>query len=205
MFYGYNTFLLKIVELLIYSLYLGISPSRTRIQALGEKLGNINQKVEEEKTSKRQNLITKINNLQEKVSQKATANDIQFKILKEQIDRLNDEVEEERRIREEFETEMEANIYPVPNSNRYMNLEEISSMVVEKEQEARKETEQNINAIVDEKVFSLTLSLAKEKKAREEDEDQYFNDLIEELHNLKEEIEYEKNTTEENSGKTYFK
>ena len=159
-------------------------------------------RAEDEKNTKRQGLVNKINNLHEKVSQKATANDIQFKILKEQIDRLNEDVEEERRIREEFEAEMEANIYPVPNSNKYMNLEQISTMVVEREQEARRETEQNIQSLVDEKVFALTLSLAKEKKAREEDEDQYFQDLIEDLHNLKEEIEFEKNTSEENSGKS---
>jgi hypothetical protein len=49
-------------------------------------------------------------------------------------------------------------------------------------------------------VFALTLALAKEKKSREEDEEQYFNDVLEELHQLKEEVEYEKSITEENSG-----
>lgn len=179
---------------------IGVSPSRTRIQALGEKFRNINKRAEEDKNSKKKSLLQKINNLQEKVTQKGVANDIQFKILKEQIDRLYDEIEEEKRIREEFEGELESNIYPVPNSSKYMNLEQISTMVLSQEQEARKESDTHIQSIVDEKIFALTLSLAKEKKAREEDEDQYFNDLIEELQTLKEEIEFEKSTTEENSG-----
>ncbi len=71
---------------------------------------------------------------------------------------------------------------------------------MKKEQDARKESDHNIQEIVDEKIFALTLSLAKEKKAREDDEDQYFNGLIEELQALREEIEIEKSTAEENSG-----
>ncbi len=71
---------------------------------------------------------------------------------------------------------------------------------MKKEQDARKESDHNIQEIVDEKIFALTLSLAKEKKAREDDEDQYFNGLIEELQALREEIEFEKSTAEENSG-----
>lgn len=113
--------------------------------------------------------------------QKAAAQDIQFKILKEQIDHLNDDLEEERRIREDFEQEMDAKILPLPNSKKYISLEQISGVLAEKELAARKEMEANINSIIDEKIFSLTLSLAKEKKAREEDEDQYFSEVYDEL------------------------
>lgn len=112
---------------------------------LSEKITNINQRAEEEKLNKREAFFKKITAFHEKVKQKVAAQDIQFKILKEQIDRLNEDLEEERRIREDFEQEMEANIYPVPNSHKHLSLEQISQLVVEREQSARKEIESNIS------------------------------------------------------------
>jgi len=117
---------------------LAISPNQSRLKILSDKLRNINERVEEEKMTKR-NVVyvrdgngnsskidvscpdySKLKNLQEKVAQKAAAQDIQFKILKEQIDRLVEDLEEERRIREEFEQEIDSNIYPVlPIANIY--------------------------------------------------------------------------------------
>ena len=80
---------------------------------LSDKLKNLNERTEEEKINKRMAYFQKIKALQEKVGQKSAAQDIQFKILKEQIDRLNEEIDEERRIREDFEQELDSNIYPV--------------------------------------------------------------------------------------------
>jgi hypothetical protein len=82
-----------------------------------------------------------------------------------------------------------------------MSLEGIVSMIVEKEQSNRKKMQSNINSIIDEKVFGLSLALAKEKKAREEDENAFYTEVQEELNNLQEEIEIEKSITEENSGR----
>jgi hypothetical protein len=81
-----------------------------------------------------------------------------------------------------------------------MSLEDIVGVVVDREKAARKEMQSRITSIIDEKVFSLSLALAKEKKAREEDENQFYNEVQDELHNLREEIEIEKSITEENSG-----
>lgn len=170
---------------------------------LSEKLVNINQRAEEGKTIKNihNNIQQQLHNFHEKVLQKSAAQDIQFKILKEQIDRLADDLEEERRIREEFEVEISENVYPVPGSSKYMTLEQISSMIIDKQNSAKREIEQSIKSTIEEKVFSLTLALAKEKKAREEDEEEYFNEVIEDLNILRDEVEQEKLTTEENSEK----
>jgi len=86
------------------------------------------------------------------------------------------------------------------NNSKYMSLEDIVGVVVDREKAARKEMQSRITSIIDEKVFSLSLALAKEKKAREEDENQFYNEVQDELHNLREEIEIEKSITEENSG-----
>jgi predicted nucleic acid-binding Zn-ribbon protein len=80
---------------------------------LSGKLKNLNERTEEEKLNNRMAYFQKIKSLQEKVGQKSAAQDIQFKILKEHIDRLNEDIEEERRIREDFEQELDSNIYPV--------------------------------------------------------------------------------------------
>ena len=74
-------------------------------------------------------------------------------------------------------------------------------MIVEKEQANRKQMLANINSVIDEKVFGLSLALAKEKKAREEDENAFYGEVQEELHGLQEEIEIEKSITEENTGR----
>ena len=130
---------------------------------LSEKLRNLNQQNKEAQEDKKHQTMAKIHNLQEKVGQKATANDIQFKILHEQIDRLLDELDDERRVREDFEVDMETNIYPDPDSGKYLSLSQISDMVATREEEARKEMDNNLTSLVDEKIFNLTLALAKEK------------------------------------------
>ena len=59
------------------------------------------------------------------------------------------------------------------------------------EKQARKETEQKISKMIDEKIFSLRLDLAKEKKVREETEDKYAKELSDQIAKLQDDLEME--------------
>ena len=67
----------------------------------------INSNIEEDKTQKQDSFKLKISAFHEKINQNYAAQDIQFKILKERTDKLNEDVQEERRIRQELDQEME--------------------------------------------------------------------------------------------------
>ena len=144
---------------------------------------------------------TSVDAFSEKVRQSCAAKQIQFNILHEQADVLIDELDEEKRIREEFELEMANNFYPIPNTDEPLTLEQIGYLAVEREQNARKDIQNKIANVVDEKVFGLSLALAKEKKLREEEEDQCFNEFHEELQKICDEIEYEKQIADSNTDK----
>jgi hypothetical protein len=107
---------------------LAISPARTRLENISKKLGTIDKDKLEQSAMKKQELI---NNLQDKINHKAAANDIQLKILHEKIDKLYEDLDEERRIREDFENDMESNIYPIENG-QYLSLEQIGQLVIER-------------------------------------------------------------------------
>lgn len=74
---------------------------------LSEKIVHLNHNLEEDKEQKLDSLKQRINNFHEKITQNLGAQDIQLKILKERTEKLYEDVEEERRIRQELDQEME--------------------------------------------------------------------------------------------------
>ena len=98
------------------------------MENISKKLGTIDKDKLEQSAVRKQELI---NNLQDKINHKAAANDIQLKILREKVEKLYEDLDEERRIREDFESDMESNIYPIENG-QYLSLEQIGQLVVEK-------------------------------------------------------------------------
>ena len=86
---------------------IAVSPSRARLQILSEKLVNINHNLEEDKVQKQDTIKQRINAFHDKINQNLAAQDIQFKILKERTEKLYQDIQEERQIRQDLDHEIE--------------------------------------------------------------------------------------------------
>ena len=74
---------------------------------LSEKLVNIDNNIEEDKVQKQDGIRKRVAQFHDKIDQNAAAQQIQLKILKERTEKLFEDVEDERRVRQEMDNEME--------------------------------------------------------------------------------------------------
>lgn len=131
---------------------------------LSEKLSSLNKKLKKESARKEDLNKAAVGAFCEKVKQSCAAQQIQFNILNERADRLVEEIDEERLIREDFEREIEREFYQLPETDEPYSPEQIGEAIIQREQSAIKDAQENISNLIDEKVFSISLALAKERK-----------------------------------------
>lgn len=74
---------------------------------LSDKLVNIDNNIEEDKVLKQDGVRKRVAQFHDKIDQNAAAQQIQLKILKERTEKLYEDVEEERRVRQGMDNEME--------------------------------------------------------------------------------------------------
>ena len=119
---------------------------------------------DDERLSRREQYEAKIKNLEEKITRAQIAEDTKFKIMKEQISKLNEGISSEQLVRESID-ERKAKELKLCENNISIELN------VEKQN--RRETDAKIQKMLDERLYSLKLDLAKEKKMTDEAEERY--------------------------------
>lgn len=77
-----------------------LSPSRAKISQLSEKLSNLQMQSEEDKSMKKETFEIKLKALDEKVVKGAQQDEAKFKLLREQLVKLQDSVSNEKVVRE---------------------------------------------------------------------------------------------------------
>ena len=119
---------------------------------------------DDERSSRREQYEAKLKNLEEKISRAQIAEDTKFKIMKEQISKLNEGGSSEQLVRESIDER---------KSKELKLCENNISIELNIEKQNRRETEAKIQKMLDERLYSLKLDLAKEKKMTDEAEERY--------------------------------
>ena len=119
---------------------------------------------DDERLSRREQYEAKIKNLEEKITRAQIAEDTKFKIMKEQISKLNEGISSEQLVRESID-ERKAKELKLCENNISIELN------VEKQN--RRETDAKIQKMLDERLYSLKLDLAKDTKMTDEAVERY--------------------------------
>lgn len=131
------------------------SPSKLRIKQLSERLLSLQSGLEVERNTRVEGFQSKLKNLDSKVDSTTVTFDSKFKLLKEQLAKLNESLSQERTQRETLDERKSKELKLVENNlNIDLNLLK----------QGRKDYEAKVNKLLDEKLFNLRLELAKEKK-----------------------------------------
>merc|ERR1711865_375767 len=140
----------------------GESPSKLRIRQLSEKLTGLASGLEAEKLARKENILSKLRTLDERVQNNQISERNKFNVIRNQIVKLQEGMNNERMAREMLE-ERKAKEFKLIENSILLDLN------VEKQH--RKDAEQLLIKNIDEKCFGLRLALAKEKKKREDSEE----------------------------------
>lgn len=169
-----------------------MSPSRQRINQLGQRLNSLSAGLEADKSVKNESLDIKTKHLEDKVGKNQSVNDERFRLLKDQVAKLQEGIATEIIAREILDERKTKEIKLVENN---INLE----LNVEKQN--KREVEQRIAKKVDEKIYSLRLDIAKEQKSKDDTIDKQIRLINEELGSIQGDLEAEKRAREETSEK----
>jgi len=139
--------------------------------------------LEGERQLKRDAFDYKLQALDEKLQRNALSEETKFKLLKDQITKLQEGLATERIAREILDERKSKELKLVENN---------VSLDLNVEKQNRKDNENKIQKQIDEKCFSLRLELAKEKKTREEVMDRHAKELAEQIARLSDAVDAEK-------------
>ena len=151
------------------------TPGQIKIKQLTERLLSLHTGLEEEKQSRIVNFQSKFKSVESKLENAALASENRFKLLKEQVGKLADQLGGERNSRELLDERKGKELKLIEN-----NLQIDLSVL----KQARKDYEVKATSILDDRVYKLRLELAKEKKSREELEEAQSLQLEEHLNKL---------------------
>merc|ERR1712000_646978 len=160
-----------------------VSPSKLRIHQLSEKLNNLQSGLDDDKKARRDAFDYKILAVEEKLQRNALSEETKFKLLKDQITKLQEGLATERIAREILDERKSKELKLVENNVAL-------DMNVEKQN--RKDNENKLVKQIDEKLFALRIDLAKEKKIREEVMDRHAKELAEQIARLSDAVDAEK-------------
>ena len=163
-----------------------------RVQTINSKLASIEVGIEEEKIAKSRIFDKTLLTLDSKITKSQFADDTKFKLLREQVTKLQEGITAERIIREEYEIQKSKEL---KNAEGGIGADLIINKQTEKES-------YNLNAkLEDESIFTLRLELAKGKKLREEKEGRALKEIAERLACIEADLDAEKRVREENAEK----
>ena len=163
-----------------------------RVQTINSKLANIEVGIEEEKNMRFKAFDKKIYALDDKITKSQLADESKFKLLRDQVYKLQEGISEERVTREEYE---------LRKTKELKNAESNMGADIMLNKQTQKEINSANSKLADENIFSLRLELAKGKKLREETEGKLIKEIEERILNVEDDLESEKKVREENAEK----
>jgi len=164
------------------------SPSRSRIHQLGQRLGNLHSGLDTDKAIRHESFESKIKQLDERHTKNHLITEEKLKLLKDQINKLQ----------EGMATEIVAREILDDRKNKEIKLVETNiALELNEEKQIRKEMEQRILKKGDEKVYSLRVDVSKDQKSREDSIQRQMKEISDQTGHLQREIEEEKKTREE--------
>ncbi|CAD8067546.1 unnamed protein product [Paramecium primaurelia] len=174
-----------------------LSPSRAKISQLSEKLSNLQHQVDEDQAFKKETFENRVKLLEDKATKQSQADDSKFKLLREQLQKIEEGAQNEKIIRETGDEKL--------RSKDLKLLEGFLGKELQNEKINRKDYEVKIIKNTDEKVYSLKLDLARQKKYREETEEKNSQEIGDRVLQLQEEVEEERRQREEQNQNTIKK
>ncbi|CAD8180437.1 unnamed protein product [Paramecium octaurelia] len=171
-----------------------LSPSRAKISQLSEKLSNLQHQIDEDQAFKKETFESKIKILEDRATKQAQGDDSKFKLLKEQLQKVEEGAQNEKIIREAGDEKL--------RSKDLKGLEGFLNKELQSEKINRKDFEGKIIKNTDDKVYSLKLDLARQKKYREETEEKNAQEIGDRILQLQEEVEEERRQREQQNQNT---
>lgn len=169
------------------------SPASVKMKYLTEKISFFQQGAETESQIRTDSFVTRMRQLEDKVNKLQLAEEAKLNVkttqlLKDHISKLQEQLVNEHMAREIFSDKKSKEIKLAEN-----NL----ILDINQEKQSRKETENRLAKIVDEKLFALKLDLSKEKKIREESEETQIIEFADHIARLQETLDGEMHTRED--------
>ncbi|CAK56334.1 unnamed protein product (macronuclear) [Paramecium tetraurelia] len=171
-----------------------LSPSRAKISQLNEKLSNLQHSINEDQAIKKETFEQKVKILEDKVTKQQQSDESKFKLLKEQLSKVEEGAQNEKIIRESGDEKL--------RTKDLKGLEAYLGKELQGEKVNRKDHEQKIIKNTDDRVYSLRLDLARQKKYREETEEKNAQEIGDRVLQLQEEVEEERRQREEQNQQT---
>ncbi|CAD8131973.1 unnamed protein product [Paramecium octaurelia] len=171
-----------------------LSPSRAKISQLTEKLSNLQHSIDEDQAFKKETFEQKVKILEDKVTKQQQNDESKFKLLKEQLSKVEEGAQNEKIIRESGDEKL--------RTKDLKGLEAYLGKELQGEKVNRKDYEQKIVKNTDDRVYSLRLDLARQKKYREETEEKNAQEIGDRVLQLQEEVEEERRQREEQNQQT---
>mmetsp|Transcript_62254 Transcript_62254/g.197015 ORF Transcript_62254/g.197015 Transcript_62254/m.197015 type:complete len:275 (-) Transcript_62254:379-1203(-) len=165
-------------------------PTMSRIRQLSTKLVGIHTGLEAEKQSRREVLSMRIKALEEKLSRANIGGEPKYKVLRDQIAKLQDGLATERIARELVDERKGKELTLVESS---------AALEVNLERQARKDAETRLARILEERSGALEADLARAKKARGEGRAAHERSVAEEVERLAGALEAEAVAAEESA------
>jgi len=166
------------------------SPSRIRMNQIGQRLVSIQSNIEADKINKAEEYEGVIRQLDDQITRDHFAADDRLKHLKDQIVKVQEGIMTEITNRELLDERKTKEIKLVENN---IMLE------VDSDKQSHREIQDRILQKTDEKVYGLRLDAAKEQKKIDEAVERQTQQIIDQLAGLRQDLEVERRSREENT------
>ncbi|CAG9334362.1 unnamed protein product [Blepharisma stoltei] len=163
-----------------------------RMQLLTEKLANLQSGLQQDKKSREDVNMFKIQNIETKVQQNKTNEDSQFANIKEAVIKYQEELNNEVKLLDEIDTNKSKDIRLIENNfNIDINIEK----------QGYKESITKLGNTEDEKFFEVKLEVARSKKSREDADESIMTEFAQSIAKINNLVEEESNLREEGYNK----
>ena len=164
------------------------SPAKLRVQQLADRLFQLQAGLEEEKNTRVESFHAKLASLETKIDSSCLNFESKFNNLTEQLAKINETIINDRASQVLLDERKTKELKLVENSLQIdLNLLK----------QSRKEQENKVTKVLDDKIFPIKSDLAKEKQTREEFSEQYSIQLSESIERLHAVVEEETNARQE--------
>ncbi|CAG9319033.1 unnamed protein product [Blepharisma stoltei] len=172
----------------INTFYRSESPTRFKIKQLTDKLNSFQQTAELESQARNEAYNHRLKQLEAKISKIELTSSSKLNIIKDQIIQIEEAFYNESLSDESFDEK----------KSKELKIAESSIFIeIGKEEKIYKESENKIDKLIEEKIFSIKIDLGKEKKIRKETEEGQILDFSDQIIILQEAVNRESQLRDE--------
>ncbi|CAD8081945.1 unnamed protein product [Paramecium sonneborni] len=166
------------------------SPSRQRIKLLSDKWNHIQNGIDKDKLEKREVLEERIKIIEDVLSQEKPKDEQRFKVLKDQVLKLQDNAHNQKSEREAFDDKKEKD---------FRILSDNVALSFEQEKNARGIAETKLQKQIDERFAQITLTITRNTHQYEDRSQAKIAEVLQQVQVVKNQLDQERQSREESA------